>query len=237
MLNREITEQTPMTEVLQKTKPEWTAQLENDELNAAALDLIQEMINMQIIYRAAIKEVTTRLEILNEEFQHNHEHNPIHTIKNRIKNPKSIVEKLGRRGWALDVDTAREKLTDIAGVRIICPYIEDIYTIKTMLLAQDDINVLIIRDYIAEPKPNGYRSLHLIVEVPVYFSSHKQYVKVEIQIRTIAMDFWASLEHQLRYKSEDNHVSTKVIAELKECADTIASTDQKMQDIHNQIIS
>ncbi|MEG0496231.1 MAG: GTP pyrophosphokinase family protein, partial [Eubacterium sp.] len=124
-----------------------------------------------------------------------------------------------------------------AGIRIICPYIEDIYTVKNLLRAQDDIELIRITDYIKKPKQNGYRSLHLILRVPVFFSDHKDMVKVEVQIRTIAMDFWASLEHQLRYKTVDaENIPESVARELKECADTIAQTDMRMQDIHNQVI-
>ena len=158
-------------------------------------------------------------------------------MKNRIKSPKSIVEKLSRKGFPLTKDSARQNLDDIAGVRIVCPYIEDIYTIKKLLQAQDDVQFTRITDYIANPKPNGYRSLHLIVKVPVFFSDHKEMVKVEVQIRTIAMDFWASLEHQIRYKAVNAaNIPENIANELKECADTIAETDIKMQNIHNEMI-
>jgi len=158
-------------------------------------------------------------------------------MSSRVKSPKSIVEKLSRKGFPLTCDSARDNLDDIAGVRIVCPYIEDIYTIKNLLQAQDDIKLIRITDYIQNPKANGYRSLHLILRVPVFFSDHKELVKVEVQIRTIAMDFWASLEHQLRYKAVNpDSIPSSVSQSLKECAETIAETDLKMQDIHNQVI-
>ncbi|MEG1433911.1 MULTISPECIES: GTP pyrophosphokinase [Eubacterium] len=238
MLNKKITEKTPMVEILERIHPAIIPETENQvDSFKIAQGLIQELFEMQNCYRAAIKEISTKLEILSDEFQHAHERNPIHTMKSRIKSPKSVVEKLARKGFELTCESARENLDDIAGVRIVCPYIEDIYTVKQLLKAQDDIELVRVTDYIKEPKPNGYRSLHLIVRVPVFFSDHKEQVKVEVQVRTIAMDFWASLEHQLRYKAVDpENIPESVSRELKECADTIAETDLRMQDIHNQVI-
>ncbi|MDO4288978.1 MAG: GTP pyrophosphokinase family protein [Eubacterium sp.] len=237
MLNEKITDKTPMVEILKNFGDLRVLGEEDQDPYEVAQTLIRELFAIQNTYRAAIKEVSTKLEILNDEFQSTHERNPIHTMKSRIKSPKSIVEKLNRKGHDLSVASARENLDDIAGIRIICPYIEDIYTVKNLLKAQDDIELIRVTDYIKQPKPNGYRSLHLILKVPVFFSDHKELVKVEVQIRTIAMDFWASLEHQLRYKAVDpENISPSVSAELKECADTIAQTDMRMQDIHNQVI-
>jgi putative GTP pyrophosphokinase len=239
MLNTNISERTPMLEILEQVSPETIAQYENEGADPikVAQGMIQELFDMQHIYRSAIKEVSTKLEILNDEFQHAHERNPIHSMKSRIKSPKSIVEKLSRKGFELTCESARDNLDDIAGVRIVCPYIEDIYAVKNLLQAQDDIELIRVTDYIKNPKPNGYRSLHLILRVPVFFSDHKELVKVEVQIRTIAMDFWASLEHQLRYKAVDaDNIPESVSKALKECADTIAETDLRMQDIHNQVI-
>lgn len=238
MLNKKITEKTPMAEILAHINPKMLDNYDTEsEVFKCAQALIQELYGIQNTFRAGVKEVSTKLEILNEEFQDTHERNPIHSMKSRIKSPKSIVEKLSRKGFPLNTESAVSNLDDIAGIRIICPYIEDIYTVKQLLEAQDDVEIIRVTDYIANPKPNGYRSLHLIVKVPVFFSNHKASIKVEVQIRTIAMDFWASLEHQLRYKAIDaENIPESIANELKECADTIAMTDLRMQDIHNQMI-
>ncbi|MEF9918581.1 MAG: GTP pyrophosphokinase family protein [Eubacterium sp.] len=237
MLNERITEKTPMVDILKRVDRDVFVGNDVNDPHEVAQELIKELFDMQNTYNAAIKEVRTKLEILNDEFQSTHERNPIHNIASRIKSSKSIVEKLNRKGYDLSVESARDNLDDIAGIRIICPYIEDIYTVKNLLRAQDDIELIRITDYIKKPKQNGYRSLHLILRVPVFFSDHKDMVKVEVQIRTIAMDFWASLEHQLRYKTVDaENIPESVARELKECADTIAQTDMRMQDIHNQVI-
>ncbi|MDD2413545.1 MAG: GTP pyrophosphokinase family protein [Eubacteriaceae bacterium] len=239
MLNEKITDNTPMVEVLEEVDPDILKECtqQGEDPQKMAQTLISELFDLQNTYRSAIKEVSTKLEILNDEFQNTHERNPIHSMSSRVKSPKSIVEKLKRKGHDVTCESAIKYLDDIAGVRIICPYIEDIYTIKNLLKSQDDIDLIRVTDYIANPKPNGYRSLHLIVRLPVFFSDHKELVKVEVQIRTIAMDFWASLEHQLRYKAADpENVPKGVSQSLKECADTIAETDMRMQDIHNQVI-
>ena len=235
MLNTKITDKTPMVDILKKVEAEVFVGNDTTDPYEVAQALIKELYDLENTFTAAIKEVRTKLEILNDEFQSTHERNPIHTIQSRVKSPKSIVEKLDRKGFDLSVQSARENLDDIAGIRIICPYIEDIYAVKNLLKAQDDIELVRVTDYIKKPK--GYRSLHLILKVPVFFSDHKEMVKVEVQIRTIAMDFWASLEHQLRYKAVDSaNIPESVARELKECADTIAETDVRMQDIHNQVI-
>lgn len=189
---------------------------------------------MQHLYQSATREISTKLEILDDEFQVIHKRNPIHHMQSRIKSVKSIFEKLGRRELDLSLASARENLYDIAGIRVVCYYIEDIYMIARMLTQQDDIMLVKETDYIKNPKENGYRSLHLVVKVPVFFSEGKETVPVEIQIRTIAMDFWASLEHQLRYKTIDE-IPPSVARELQECADTIADTDMKMQKIYKTI--
>lgn len=184
------------------------------------------------LYASAAREIQTKLENLNSEFEYTKNRNPIHIIKTRIKTPKSIMAKLQRRGLYLSVESARQNLTDIAGIRVICPYIDDIYLISNMLSIQDDIELLRTNDYIKKPKPNGYRSLHLIVSVPVFLSDRKEPVKVEIQIRTIAMDFWASLEHDIAYKLPEAK-SEKIKEELKNCADVISNTDLRMQNLYN----
>ncbi len=196
--------------------------------------LKKSFFEMQHLYQSAIREVSTKLEILDDEFQVIHKRNPIHHMQSRIKSIKSIFGKLSRREHEISLDSAKENLNDIAGIRVVCYYIDDIYMIAKMLTQQDDIVLLRVTDYIQNPKENGYRSLHLVVSVPVFFSDRKEIVPVEIQIRTMAMDFWASLEHQLRYKTNDT-VPLSVAHELQECADTIAKTDLKMQSIYKSI--
>lgn len=196
--------------------------------------LKMSFFEMQHLYQSAIREISTKLEILDDEFQVIHKRNPIHHMQSRIKSVKSIFEKLSRKDFEISIESAKENLHDIAGIRVVCYYIEDIYMIAKMLTQQDDINLLKVTDYIKNAKSNGYRSLHLVVTVPVFYSDRKEIVPVEIQIRTMAMDFWASLEHQLRYKSIDT-IPPSVAKELQECADTIARTDLKMQSIYKSI--
>lgn len=195
---------------------------------------IEELVELQMIYKSAVKEISTKLEILDDEFQTKHKRNPIHTIQSRVKAPESIFRKLERKGFDISLKSARENLYDIAGIRVVCAYIDDIYTIANMLKSQDDITVIKETDYIENPKSNGYRSLHLVVKVPVFFSNHTELLPVEVQIRTIAMDFWASLEHQLHYKASED-IPDELINELKECADNISSIDQRMQNIHDKV--
>lgn len=189
---------------------------------------------MMMIYKAAIREVRTKLEVLNDEFQVRSKRNPIRYIKQRVKRPNSILEKLHRRGFEISLDSMIKNLNDIAGIRVVCAYERDIYDIAQMLTKQDDVKLILTKDYIKNPKPNGYRSLHLLIEIPVFFSDRKQFVKVEVQIRTMAMDFWASLEHQLRYKSEDEQ-DEEIVNELRLCAETIHDTDVRMQRIYEKI--
>lgn len=189
---------------------------------------------MMMMYQCAIQEVTTKLEVLNHEMSVRHNRNPIEAIKYRIKRPKSIVEKLMRNNYPVEIESVSEYLNDVAGVRVICSFVDDIYTIADMLVKQDDIKLLTVKDYIKNPKPNGYRSYHMIIEIPVFFSDKKQHMKVEVQIRTMAMDFWASLEHHVKYK-KDVENSDYIAEQLKECAEIIAETDIKMQDIGKQI--
>lgn len=191
----------------------------------------QELLMM---YQCAIREVKTKLEVLNDELSVRNKRNPIELIESRVKKPASIINKLHRKGLAITVDSVYENLNDVAGIRVICSFIDDIYTVARMLAKQDDITVLAVKDYIRNPKSNGYRSYHMIVEVPVYFSDNKKFLRVEVQIRTKAMDFWASLEHQLKYK-KDLPEAQDIVEELKECADVIAQTDARMQEIHRRI--
>ena len=198
------------------------------------MDQMLKFLELEHLYESAIREVKTKLEILDSEFRTKFSYYPIHHIEDRLKSPQSIFEKMQRKGLPFNVDAARENLYDIAGVRVICNYIDDIYTVADLLTAQDDVTLIKRKDYIKEPKPNGYRSLHLVIETPVYLSDKKEHVHVEVQIRTIAMDFWASLEHELKYKT-DTDVSAELAEQLRECAETIAATDLKMQQIYKTL--
>ncbi len=195
-----------------------------------------ELHRVLALHGCAIREVQTKLEILASEFGVGQARSPIDSIKTRVKKARSIAHKLATRGLEVSVDSALRNLTDLAGIRVICPFIEDIYFVADSLLAQDDVTLIEREDYIAQPKPNGYRSLHLVVEVPVFLSGGKQPMRVEVQIRTIAMDFWACLEEEIRYK-QDLPDGETIGRELKSCADTIAQTDIRMQEIHRRIKS
>ena len=190
--------------------------------------------DMLMMYQCAIREIRTKFEILNDDLSYRNNRNPIEMIKSRVKKPQSILEKLKRRNLELSVPSVMENLNDVAGVRVICSFVDDIYKVAEMFTRQDDVTVVEIKDYIKNPKPNGYRSYHMIVEIPVFFADRKQAVKVEVQFRTIAMDFWASLEHGMKYK-KDMPDAEELIAELKDCADVIAKTDLRMQDINERL--
>ena len=210
----------------------------NDFAKAEGFNQMKEMFNdfqeFMMMYNCAIREVRTKFEVLNDDFSVAYKRNPIEMIKSRIKKPMSIMEKLKRRNYPLTMESILENLNDVAGVRVICSFIDDIYEVADMFANQDDIKVIEIKDYIKNPKPNGYRSYHMIVEVPVFFAHRKQSMRVEVQLRTIAMDFWASLEHKMKYK-KDITDAEKLELELKECADIIASTDEKMQSINKKL--
>ena len=197
-------------------------------------EFIAEYNDMQVLYRSAIREVCTRLEVLDDEFSFRQKRNPIHSIQSRLKSPQSMMEKVGRRKLDPSIDVIRTHLMDIAGIRVICSYVDDIYLLADLLCAQDGIELVRAQDYIRRPKPNGYRSLHLVVKVPVRFSDGEQRVPVEIQIRTIAMDFWASLEHELRYKAAGK-VTRDIVRELGDCAESIAELDARMQKVYRQL--
>lgn len=198
-------------------------------------NITQPFLQMMMEYQCAMEEIATKLKNLNEEYALLYDRNPFETIKTRIKRPVSILEKMKRRGLDVTIDTMKQELSDIAGVRVICSFQEDIYTLADLLLEQDDIRLIQKKDYIKNPKPNGYRSLHLIVEVPVFLSSGKLPRRVEIQFRTIAMDFWASLEHKMRYKKNLAN-GEEIAAQLKECAEAISGVDERMQEILIQIV-
>ncbi|MBM6808201.1 GTP pyrophosphokinase [Faecalicoccus pleomorphus] len=186
-------------------------------------------------YRCAIMEVETKFRVLNEEFSIEREHNPIETIKSRLKSPESIINKLQSRNLPLTVQSIETNLFDIAGIRVICSFQNDIYLLAEYLLSQDDIELVEIKDYIKTPKENGYRSLHLIVKVPIFLHEEKRSMNVEVQFRTIAMDSWASLEHKIRYKKELDEQTLKTINDdLLECALLSARLDEKMEKVHQQ---
>ena len=195
---------------------------------------LDEWRRMQLIYSAALKEVTTKLEILNSEFQMAHRYNPIEHITARIKSPESIAKKLRHQGRAITVENIVRYINDVAGIRLICSFTSDIYKLSELIRKQSDVKVLKVKDYIENPKPNGYTSYHMIVSVPIFLSDMTIDTKVEIQIRTIAMDFWASLEHKMYYKFEGN-APENIRRELKECADLVGFLDRKMLAINEEI--
>lgn len=191
---------------------------------------------VMMMYTCAIREVKTKLEVLNDELSVKNQRNPIEMIKSRVKKPMSIVEKLQRKGLPISLEAMVDNLDDVAGIRVICSFVDDIYDVADMLIRQDDIKVIAVKDYIKHPKENGYRSYHMIIEIPVFFSDRKKPMRVEVQIRTIAMDFWASLDHQLKYKKEVIN-EAEISEELRQCAEVIAQTDQKMYEIRQKIES
>lgn len=193
--------------------------------------------DLMMKYRCTIREIQTKLEVLNDEFSVEYKRNPISFIKTRIKSPESIYKKLQKMGYELTAENIQEQLNDVAGIRVVCAFIDDIYAVANLLASQDDITVLKVKDYIKNPKPNGYRSYHMIVEIPVFFSEGKTPMRCEVQIRTIAMDFWASLEHQLRYKKDLESIEgyEEISLELQNCAKNITQTDIDMQRIKDMI--
>lgn len=190
---------------------------------------------VMFLYNAALKEVGTKLEILNDEFHHVHQYNPIEHIKTRIKTPESIVKKLKRNGYESSIENMVKYINDIAGVRLICSFTSDIYRLAEMIGNQSDLKVLSIKDYIKYPKDSGYKSYHMLVSVPVFLSDSVVETKVEIQIRTIAMDFWASLEHKIYYKFEGN-APESISQDLKECADMVSALDERMLQLNDVIL-
>lgn len=197
-------------------------------------ELVNEHAQIQYLYNAAIQFINVRLETLTNEFRSNHRSNPIHHIQSRVKSPRSIARKLRKQGVPVSMTNAKKTLHDLAGVRVVCCYIEDIYTIAHLLMSQDDIQPITEKDYIKCPKANGYRSFHLVIDVPVYLTGAKLFIPVEVQIRTVAMDFWASLEHNLRYKAP-SEVPQFIVDELKRCADVITETDLRMEQISKAV--
>lgn len=209
-------------------------------IDSDMIDWMQEKMKdfelLMSYYRCAMMEIETKFKVLNEEFSLEHDRNPISSIKSRIKSFESITEKVERKGLPFEVDSVEKYINDVAGIRVICTFPEDVYLLADALLKQDDIMLIRRKDYIAEPKENGYRSLHLIVAVPIYLAHEKRLMKVEIQLRTLAMDFWASLEHQLRYK-KDFEFTKEMADELKLCAEQSAALDLRMEALRKQVNS
>ena len=194
-----------------------------------------EFMNLMVYYKCAMMEVETKFNVLNEEFSIEHDRNPINSIKTRLKSPRSIIEKLERKGMPTNLESLYESLNDIAGIRVTCSFLHDVYRLADALTSQDDIKLIETKDYIKNPKPNGYRSLHLIVAVPVFLASEKKMMKVEIQLRTIAMDCWASLEHQLNYK-KDRDFTPEMKNELMRCAELAAELDMRMDKLGEDVL-
>lgn len=194
-----------------------------------------EFVRLMTYYRCAMMEIETKFNVLNEEYSLAYDRNPISSIKTRLKSFPSISEKLSRKGISNDIDSIEKNLNDVAGVRVICSFLEDVYSLADALLKQDDIILIEKKDYIKNPKPNGYRSLHIIVGIPIFLAHEKRVMKVEIQLRTIAMDFWASLEHQLRYKKETTFTAD-MAKELLNCAELSAELDNKMDSLRKAVL-
>ncbi|WP_350349999.1 GTP pyrophosphokinase family protein [Agromyces sp. G08B096] len=214
------------------------AQHSLDTIDGAALEEIRalrdETERFMLRYKFGMDEVITKLAILREEFNQAHDYNPIEHISSRLKSLDSVVDKMRRKGVEPSFDAIRETITDIAGVRVTCSFVSDAYRIFELLTAQRDIRVIKVKDYIKDPKPNGYQSLHVIVEVPVFLSTGAHPVAVEVQIRTIAMDFWASLEHKIYYKYE-RQVPQELLEKLTDAARTAAELDARMEGLHRQV--
>ena len=211
-------------------------------VNSNALDKIEDNMmplkRLMAYYRCAIMEVETKFNVLNEEFSLEYDRNPIETIKTRLKSTESIIKKLVRRNFPLTVDSIEANLNDIAGVRVVCSFLEDIYLLADCLLQQDDVKLIQVKDYIKNPKPNGYRSLHLIIEIHIFLKDEKKDMRVEVQLRTISMDFWDSLDHKLSYKKDIPEEEAKLLRqELLECAQISADLDVRMGEIKNRIVN
>lgn len=206
------------------------------QMQAERLSDARPFNKLMMEYRSVIMEVETRLKVLNAVFSEEYKRNPFEAIKSRLKTPESIYSKLERKGYPVTIENIREQVADVAGLRVICSFPDDIYRLAELLIRQDDIILLKEKDYIKTPKTNGYRSLHLILKVPIFLPNIKKYMRVEVQFRTIAMDFWASLEHKLKYK-KDIHDTGEIEQRLKACADSIEALDYQMQEIRDKIDS
>lgn len=194
-----------------------------------------DFLVMMNLYDSAVRSLKLKFEVLNNEFSVLYARNPIHHIESRLKSPDSIIAKLIKKGHPVTIESAKKNVNDIAGVRVVCHYIDDVYSVADMLLRQTDLEIVKRQDYIKTPNYNGYRSLHLDIKVPVYLSDRTEYVIAEVQIRTVAMDFWASLEHDIRYKADKSKLPLGINEEMLECSNKIAEIDEKMQDMYKRI--
>ena len=208
----------------------------SDEMKKLQLRNSKETKQLMTYYNCAMLEIETKFRVLSQEFSLEQDYNPIETIKSRLKSMDSIIEKLQRKGLPLELESIESNLKDVAGIRVICPFLSDIYRMASCLMEQDDIFVIEKKDYIKNPKKNGYRSLHLIVETPIFLQKEKRMMKVEVQFRTIAMDFWASLEHRMHYKKNiDEKMQEMLVVELRDCAEESANLDIRMETVKDYI--
>lgn len=207
---------------------------DTNTVNEETHNQVETWNEVTLVYSSALKQVNTKIEILNDEFQHVHQYNPIEHIKSRLKTPESIVKKLKKYGKDSTIENMVTYVNDIAGIRVICSFTSDIYQIAEMIAKQSDVKVIDVRDYIESPKPSGYKSYHMLITIPVYLSDKIVETKVEIQIRTVAMDFWASLEHKINYKFEAN-VPESIRAELVECAEMVSRLDDRMLSLNEEV--
>lgn len=222
---------TPFGEKMQKTVFD---DLSHQEVMAQLREETEPFQNLMVYYKCALMEIETKFRVLNQEFSMEYDRNPIESIKTRLKSVDSIFEKMHRRNIPFSTQAVEENLFDIAGIRVVCSFRDDIYFLADCLLQQDDVTLIQKKDYIVNPKPNGYRSLHLIVETPIFLQKEKKQMKVEVQFRTISMDWWASLEHKIRYK-KDVKVSKEITEELRDCAESAAMLDNRMEQIQKRI--
>ena len=218
---------------IEELRSEFKENIDKFKNGDEAFDKLVGFVELDHLYSSALKEISTKLDILDDNFNHIYKHNPIHHMERRVKEMTSLVKKLQRKGLTIDAETAKANILDIAGIRVVCNYLEDIYVIEKLLLKQEDVKLLKRKDYIQHPKENGYRSLHIVVSIPVFLADRVEVTPVEIQIRTIGMDMWASLEHKIRYKNNTNTEDYK--DKLKECAVEISDVEAKMQTIHSEI--
>ena len=228
-----------LKEIISQKKEEFLREhFMTDEFMEMLHKNMEPMETLLTYYRCAIMEVETKFKVLNEEFSLEYDRNPIESIKSRIKSNESLAKKVRDKNIPLNIESIEANIHDVAGIRVVCSFPEDIYMLADCLLKQDDITLVEKKDYIKNPKPNGYRSLHLIISVPIFLRNEKKNMKVEVQLRTIAMDFWASLEHKLRYKKKiSDEIATELAEELKSCAEQSADLDKRMQDIRNRLAS
>ena len=217
-------------------KKDFTERVMNPEANEVGeLFEPRQFRILENLYECAVKQLTLKFEVLNNEFNVLYARNPIHHIDGRVKSPESIAAKLTKRSKPVTIESAKKNVNDIAGVRVVCNYIDDVYNVAEMFMRQKDIEIVKIQDYIANPNYNGYRSLHIDIIVPVYLSDRTEYVGAEIQLRTIAMDFWASLEHDIRYKADVSKLPAGINEEMLACSHKIAEIDKQMQDMYKRI--